>query len=128
MDQFYLPLRHLHLSLVVISVLFFITRAGLMFAGKSIHQQKWAKMTSRTVDTFLLISALILCTIINQYPFVDAWITEKVVSVIAYIILAYIALYQAKTTKNRILTAVGAVGWVVIAAKLAMLKQPFILG
>ena len=128
MDQFYLPIRHIHLSLVAFSVLFFIVRAGLMFANKPIHQKKWAKMTSRTVDTFLLISALTLCSIIGQYPFVDGWITEKLIAVIAYIILAYIALYRSKTTKRRLLTIVGAIGWVAIAGKLAILKQPFILG
>ena len=128
MDQFYLPIKHIHLSLVAFSVLFFIVRAGLMFANKPIHQKKWAKMTSRTVDTFLLISALTLCSIIGQYPFVDGWITEKLIAVIAYIILAYIALYRSTTTKSRLLTIVGAIGWVAIAGKLAILKQPFILG
>ncbi|MDP2560939.1 SirB2 family protein [Psychrobium sp. 1_MG-2023] len=128
MEQFYLPIKHLHLSLVAFSVLFFIIRAGLMFANKSIHQLRWAKMTSRIADTFLLASALTLCVIIGQYPFVDHWVTEKVVCIIAYIILAYIALYRATTTKTRILTSIGAVGWVLIAAKLAILKQALILG
>lgn len=128
MEALYLPIKHTHLSLVAFSVLFFIVRAVLMFVGKPIHQQKWAKMTSRIADTFLLISALTLCIIINQYPFVNGWITEKVISVIAYIILAYIALYRAETTKSKILTTVGALGWIAIAGKLAILKQPFILG
>lgn len=128
MEQFYLPFKHIHLTFVAFSVLFYVIRVFLMLIKKPIHQKKWAKMTSRIADTFLLISALTLCFTINQYPFVDAWVTEKLVCVIAYIILAYISLYRSETLKGRLLTSVGAVGWLMIAAKIAIFKQAFILG
>jgi len=128
MEQFYLPIKHLHLSLVAFSVLFFVIRVSLMFADRAIHQRKWAKITSRAVDTFLLISAIMLCTIISQYPLVDGWLTEKLISVIIYIVLAYVALYRAKTIKTKLLSTIGALGWVVIAGKLVIFKQAFILG
>ncbi len=128
MEQYYLPLKHIHLSLVAFSVLFYAVRVLLMLAKKPIHQHKWAKMLSRGADTLLLISALTLCVIISQYPFVDAWITEKLVCVIAYIILAYISLYRSETLKGRLLTSVGAIGWILIAGKIAVFKTPFILG
>jgi len=128
MEQFYLPIKHIHLSFVAFSLLFFIVRVVLMLANKAIHEKKWAKMTARIADTFLLLSALTLCAIIAQYPFVDAWITEKVICVVAYIILAYIALYRSTTLKGRLLTSIGAVGWILIAAKIAVFKQAFILG
>jgi len=128
MENFYLPIKHIHLSLVAFSVIFFIIRAALMFMKKPIHDKKWAKMTSRIVDTFLLLSAFTLCFIISQYPIVDNWLTEKVICVIAYIVLAYIALYRATTLKTKLLTSVGAVGWVLIAGKIAMLKQTMFLG
>jgi len=60
-----------------------------MFINKPIHQRKWAKMLARIVDTFLLISAIMLCFIIHQAPMFDNWLTEKVFCLIAYIILAY---------------------------------------
>jgi len=128
MENLYLPIKHIHLSFVAVSVIFFIIRAALMFMKKPIHDKKWAKMTSRIVDTFLLISAFILCFIISQYPVVDNWLTEKVICVIAYIILAYIALYRATTLKTKLLTSVGAVGWVLIAGKIAVFKQTMFLG
>jgi len=128
MEQFYLPLKHIHLTFVAFSVLFYLIRVVLMLVKKPIHQKKWAKMTSRIADTFLLISAFTLCFTIGQYPFSDAWLTEKLVSVIAYIVLAYISLYRSNTLKSRLLTSVGAIGWIMIAAKLAIFKQAFILG
>lgn len=128
MEQYYLPIKHIHVTLVAVSVLFFIVRVVLMLANKAIHEKKWAKMTSRIADTFLLISAILLCFAINQFPFVDAWLTEKFVALIAYIILAYISLYRSTTLKSRLLTSIGAVGWILIAGKIAVFKQPFILG
>lgn len=128
MENLYLPIKHIHMTLIAFSVVFFIIRAGLMFMNKPIHDQKWAKMTSRIADTFLLLSAITLCFIISQYPIMNNWLTEKVLCLIAYIILAYIALYRAKTLKNKLLTTIGAVGWVLIAGKIAVFKQALFLG
>jgi uncharacterized membrane protein SirB2 len=128
MENLYLPIKHIHLSLVAFSVIFFIIRAALMFMKKPIHDKKWAKMTSRIADTFLLLSAVTLCFIISQYPIVDNWLTEKVICLIAYIILAYIALYRATTLKTKLLTTIGAVGWILIAGKIAVFKQALFLG
>lgn len=125
--EFYLPFKHSHMALVAISVLFFVFRALMMFAGSQLHHQRWAKMTSRTVDSLLLLSALSLCFIIQQYPFVQGWLTEKVIGVIFYIILAYVALYRAKSTKGRALATFGALAWVVVVAKLAVFKQALLL-
>jgi len=128
MENFYLPIKHLHITLVTFSVLFFVIRAVLMFINKPIHQKKWAKMLARIVDTCLLISAITLCFILHQSPFFDNWLTEKVFCLIAYIILAYIALYRASTLTTQLLSTLFALGWVVIAVKIAILKQPFLLG
>ena len=128
MESLYLPIKHMHLSFVTLSVLFFVIRVAFMFANKAIHQKKWAKIVSRALDTFLIITAIMLCFIINQSPLLDNWLTEKVIAVIAYIVLAYIALYKAETLKTKFLTSIGAVGWVLIAGNLAMSKQAMILG
>ena len=37
------------------------------------------KLTSYTIDTVLLTAALMLMTVVQQYPFIDAWLTVKVV-------------------------------------------------
>ncbi len=60
--------------------------------------------------------------------FVDDWITEKVVAVVAYIVLAYAMLYLATSKKRQALYFIGAIGAVSIAGKLAIAKQAFILG
>ena len=56
----------------------FLLRGLLLMAG-----HKWARSAplnylSYTVDTVLLTAALMLMTIIRQYPFVHGWLTAKV--------------------------------------------------
>ena len=47
---------------------------------------------SYTIDTLLLTAALMLMTIVGQYPFVYNWLTMKVMLVLLYIVLGYTAL------------------------------------
>ena len=47
---------------------------------------------SYTIDTLLLTAALMLMTIVGQYPFVYDWLTMKVMLVLLYIVLGYTAL------------------------------------
>ncbi len=47
---------------------------------------------SYTIDTILLTAALMLMTIVGQYPFVDSWLTIKLMLVLLYIALGYTAL------------------------------------
>jgi len=128
METFYLPIKHLHISLVTFSVLFFMIRCVFMFINKPIHHQKWAKMLARIADTFLLVSAILLCIILHQSPLFNHWLTEKVGCLIAYILLAYIALYRASSLPTKLLSTGFAVAFVLLAATIAISKQPFLLG
>ena len=47
---------------------------------------------SYAIDTTLLTAALMLMTIVGQYPFVDTWLTIKVTLVLLYIVLGYTTL------------------------------------
>jgi len=62
---------------------------------------------SYTIDTVLLTAALMLTTIIQQYPFVDRWLTIKVLLLVAYIVLGYRAL-RGRTAQVRWASLAGA--------------------
>jgi len=47
---------------------------------------------SYTIDTVLLTAAQMLTSIIQQYRFVDSWLTMKVLLLVVYIVLGYRAL------------------------------------
>lgn len=49
----------------------------------------------------LLGAAVILATMLHQYPFVDAWLTVKVVLLVVYILLGIRALRSGRTLRRR---------------------------
>ncbi|MCE9686300.1 SirB2 family protein [Shewanella sp. AS16] len=131
MDTFYSlypAARHLHFTLIATSVLFFIVRFVLHLRESPIMDKKIIKVAPHVIDTFLLLSGLLLCFMIQQYPFVDPWLTEKIGAVVAYIILGAIALKAKRNKLFKTFACLGALGWLVYAAKLAHFKQAVFLG
>jgi uncharacterized membrane protein SirB2 len=49
-----------------------------------------------------------LATILQQFPFVNGWLTAKVLLLALYIVLGSIALKRGKTRRTRILALLGA--------------------
>ncbi|GAB1061626.1 SirB2 family protein [Shewanella algae] len=124
----YPAVKHLHMILIAVSVLLFIVRFVLKLRQSAIMDKKLLKVGPHVIDTFLLLSGLTLCFMIKQYPFVDPWMTEKIGAVVAYILLGVMALKSNRNLIFRIFAFLGALGWVVYAAKLAHFKQAVILG
>ena len=53
------------------------------------------------VDTVLLTAALMLATILHQYPFVQGWLTAKVLLLVVYVVLGSFALKRGRTRAVR---------------------------
>ncbi|WP_025819248.1 SirB2 family protein [Shewanella marina] len=131
MDTFYSlypVIKHAHLGLIACSVLFFIVRFGLSLAESKLLDIKLVKIAPHIIDTFLLLSGLLLCVQIQQYPFVDPWLTEKIGAVFAYVLLGMMAFRRDRNKLFRFFAFFGALGWLVLAAKLAMVKHTIFLG
>ncbi|MDB2386462.1 SirB2 family protein [Shewanella sp.] len=120
--------KHTHMTFVALSVLFFLVRFSLHLKQSPIMDTKFVKIAPHVIDTLLLLSGLVLCFCIKQYPFVDAWMTEKLGAVVAYIVLATIALKANRNKLFKVFAALGAISWIAYAAKLAVLKQAVVLG
>ena len=108
METFYLEIRAIHIGAVTLSGLLMLLRgvAHNWFGAKWV--MAWpVKGLSYTVDTVLLTAALMLTTIIHQYPFVDGWLTMKVLLLVAYIMLGDRAL-RGRTAKGRWSSLLGA--------------------
>ena len=50
----------------------------------------------------LLVSAIALAAITAQYPFVQPWLTAKVLALLAYILLGTVAIRRGRTRRGRI--------------------------
>lgn len=108
MEAFYLEIRAVHIGSVALSGLLMLLR-GVAYNGfGATWVMAWPVRTlSYTIDTVLLTAALMLTTIIHQFPFVDGWLTMKVLLLIVYIMLGYHAL-RARTVRLRWASLAGA--------------------
>lgn len=104
----YLILRHLHMTLVAISVFSFVFRWSLSLNRSPMLQRHWIRIIPHINDTLLLLSALALCVIIKQYPFVSGWLTAKLLLLVGYVIAGSFAIKRSKTQRGRIIAGVIA--------------------
>lgn len=120
----YLAVKHLHVTAVVISLAFFALRGAWMLADSRLLQARLVRVAPHVVDTVLLGSAVWLAAAVGQYPFVDGWITAKVVGLVAYVVLGTIALRRGRSRSVRAVALVGAMGTAAYIVAVALTKNP----
>jgi len=76
------------------------------------------------VDTVLLTTALMLTTVIHQFPFAVGWLTTKVVLLVVYIVLGSIALKRGRTKTVRVAAFVAALATVAYLVTVARAHHP----
>lgn len=119
MAAYYLEILYVHVGCVIASGSLFFIRGLLMLAGSKLVDHPAPRYLSYTIDTALLTVALMLTTVIHQYPFADGWLTAKVVALAAYIALGLVALRRGRTRRVRALAFVAALavfGYIVSVA------------
>jgi uncharacterized membrane protein SirB2 len=124
MAEHYLLLRHLHVALAIVSVAIFALRGSLMLAGSARVDAAWLRYPSYAVDTLLLTFALILTSIIRQYPFANDWLTVKVALLCVYVVLGSIALKRGRTRRMRVVAFVAALATVAFLISVARAHHP----
>jgi len=82
------------------------------------------RLTSYIIDTTLLASAILLTLILQQYPFVEAWLTAKVLLLALYIALGYITLKRARSRIGRIAALLGSLVTFVAIIGVAIAHHP----
>jgi len=106
--RYYFELRALHLAAVATSIGLFVLRAALRAAGSARLQGPLLRIAPHVVDTVLLASAVLLTLILHQYPFVNAWLTAKLLALIVYVVLGSIAIRRGRTPLIRAVALAGA--------------------
>lgn len=121
MEEFYLQIRTVHIWAVTASgTLFALRAAAFNLTGAAWPKSLPVRMLSWGIDTTLLTAALMLMTIVQQYPFVDHWLTVKVVLLLVYIGLGTQAFSLRRTRAARIgfwLAALAVFGFIVTVAR-----------
>lgn len=129
MIEFYPQIKWVHICAVIASGTFFALRGAGVLAGA--HWPMWAPLRylTYTIDTVLLTAALMLVTILHQYPFVQGWLTAKVCLLVVYIVLGTFALKRARTRRAQAGFYVAALGVFLFIVSIARAHHPLgILG
>jgi uncharacterized membrane protein SirB2 len=124
MIEFYPQIKLVHVIAVIASGLLFFLRGSAQLLGA-----RWAmaapwRYLSYAIDTTLLTAALMLATILHQYPFVHAWLTVKVCLLVAYIVLGSFALKRGRTPAIRLCCFAAAVAVYLFIASVARAHHP----
>ena len=124
MTEYYLTLRHVHITCAILTITLFTWRGLLMLRDSPWLQSPVLRTLPHVIDTVLLTSALMLATAIHQYPFGTGWLTTKVCLLIAYIVLGYYALKGGRTKAIRTVAFVAALLVVAFLVSVARVHHP----
>ncbi len=120
----YYTLKHFHMGCAAASGSLFLVRGVWMLRASPLLQQRWVKVAPHCIDTALLASAIGLAAWSGQYPFVQGWLTAKVVALLGYIVLGTIALKRGRTPAVRAGAFIGALALFCYIGAVALTRQP----
>lgn len=115
----YYAIKHLHVTCVVLSAAGFMLRGLWMMTGNPLLQHRLTRVMPHIIDSLLLLSAITLAVMIQQYPFAAGWITAKVFGLLAYILLGTVALKRGRRMGIRATAFAAALvvyAWIVSVA------------
>ncbi|MGF1757724.1 SirB2 family protein [Photobacterium sagamiensis] len=117
-----------HLVLIILSFLSFVLRTWWGIKGSALLHNELALKAHKVITLLMLISALVLCFMISQYPFVDSWLTEKLGLLVAYVAFAMMAFRPQISAKSRYIFASIACGLFLTMFVIAKSHSPILLG
>jgi len=120
MIEFYLQIKWVHVAAVLGSGGLFAVRGIAMLAGARWFMAAPLRYLSYTIDTVLLTAALMLATVLHQYPFVHGWLTVKVLLLVVYVVLGSQALKRGSTRVVRgwsFAAALSVYGFIISVAR-----------
>lgn len=117
-------LKAVHVGSAVLSITGFVLRGAWMQQDSPLLRARVTRVLPHVVDTVLLLSALALALRIAQYPFVHAWLTAKVLALLAYIVLGSIALKRGRTRRARNIAFAAALGVFLYIVAVAIARSP----
>jgi|TARA_B110000914_G_scaffold211447_2_gene211527 uncharacterized membrane protein SirB2 len=115
----FILLKNIHMITVATTLVGFLVRAWWMLTDSKLLFAKPVKIFPHVNDTLLIGSALGAGYVSGQLPFVDSWLTAKLIGLVAYIVLSSFALRYGKTKSQRIVylvLAFVAIGYVLAVA------------
>lgn len=124
MIVFYSQIKLVHILCVILSGSLFAVRGLLVLSGSARGNYALLRYLSYAIDTTLLTAALMLTVILHQYPFVQPWLTVKVLLLVVYIVLGVFALRRGRTPTVRGYCFFAALAVYLFMASVAYFHDP----
>ena len=124
MAAWFLQILWLHIGCVIVSGSLFCVRGCMLLAGVPGANHMVLRSVSVVIDMTLLAAAIALTLIIHQYPFVQAWLTVKVILLVVYIALGTFALKRGRTRAIRGACFVAALAVYLFIVSVAYTQNP----
>ncbi|HST29017.1 MAG TPA: SirB2 family protein [Rudaea sp.] len=125
MIEFYPQIKLIHVWCVVLSGSLFTLRGTMMLAGSQRVYHPALKYLSYLIDSTLLAAAVLLTLILHQYPFVQSWLTAKVLLLVVYIVLGVFALRRGASRTRRAGFFVAALAVYLFIVSIAIAHDPW---
>ena len=113
-----------HVAGAILSGGLFILRGVLRARDAAVANAPAVRYLSYGMDTMLLGAAILLMLATNQYPFVDNWLTVKLLLLIVYVALGIVALKRGRTRTIRLGAFYAALAVYVYIIGVAFAHQP----
>jgi uncharacterized membrane protein SirB2 len=120
----YVALKQLHVACAALSYIGFFVRGIWMIRGSAVLERRWVRIVPHVNDTVLLASAIALAAMSRQYPFVQGWLTAKVLALVLYIGLGMLAMKPGGARPQRIAAWVAAQMVFIYIVWVALTRSP----
>lgn len=97
----YAGLKTLHVGCAALSLGGFVLRGTWMLRSSPLLHHRLTRILPHLNDSVLLGAGIGLALLIGQYPLTHAWLTAKLLALLAYIVLGSIALKRGRTRRLR---------------------------
>ena len=117
----YMMIKHTHLTIIVLTLLFFLINFALTMKGSDKVNNKLLKIGPHILYTLFIVTAIYLVVVnpLQLYPFVNGWASSKLAGFVIYVLSITLALKWAKSTLWRIVGFISALFWFGMTARLA---------
>lgn len=115
----YSTVRAVHVGCAAISINLFAARGAMQLGGVDWRRWRWLRIAPHVNDTVLLGAAITLALTSAQYPFVEVWLTAKLLALCAYVAFGRMALARHASPRRRgiaFATAMLCAGYIVAVA------------
>ncbi|WP_078118876.1 SirB2 family protein [Thiosocius teredinicola] len=113
-------LKLIHYATVLLSIAGFVLRGGMMIVSPKLLRKPWMRTWPHFIDTVLLVTGVWMAVNLHLNPLYSHWLLAKIIALLAYIALGFIALRHGRTLRTRIvafLLAIACFGYMLAVAK-----------